>query len=103
MLRKVVSRRALLVGEHLPFGYGIAYCDYARAQYIAFPIPLNLFVRAYRKLLQLVITYTPSQRDEDLAKARNQGFQEGLAAGEAREHARIDRELKAFLQERKQR
>ncbi len=101
MCKQIISKRALLTGEPLPFGFGIAYFDIIRAQYIAFPIPLNLLVRAYRKLKEYVCYYSPSQRDKDIEIARNQGFKEGLEVGEIRERARIDREFKAFLQERK--
>jgi hypothetical protein len=86
--------------ELIPRGYGVAYYDYTRAQGVAYPIPLNLLIRGYRKLEQWVKVYTPSQRDKDLAAAANKGFQQGLEAGEARAKERMHRSLDAFLQER---
>lgn|GEM_PF-5143457 len=104
--RRVFSKRRLSEGEHIPRFYGITYHDHTHTQAIAYPIPLNLLVRGYRKLLQWVKIYTPTQRERDLLEAENRGFQQGLVAGETRAIARIHRELccelQKYLQENRQ-
>ena len=91
--------------EVIPRYYGVAYYDHRIAQGIAYPIPINLLVRGYRKLLQWVRVYTPSQRDRELAEATGQGFQQGLVAGDAiateRIHRQFDYELAKYQQETK--
>jgi hypothetical protein len=105
MTPKLKLKRELYPFQYIPKGYGIAYTDYARAKNIAYPIPLNLLIRAARKLYFWIKIYTPSQRDNDLMNSRNIGFQEGLEAGDARAteriHRQFDYELAKYSQERK--
>ncbi len=48
-MKKTISKSALTYGEKkLPFGYGVAYWDFALDEAILYPVGINLLVRWLR-------------------------------------------------------
>jgi len=46
----IIGRREIESGCLLPFGYGWAYHLWESSSYVAYPIPLNIIARAWRKI-----------------------------------------------------
>ena len=101
-MKKIISNLDLMTGKRLPFGYGIAWRDWARATYIAYPIHINFLVRGWRKIKESALFYSDSKREKDLADARNQGLREGLEAGKQAMRQELLNGLDSYLKERHQ-
>lgn len=87
-MKKVFTRQAIQYGAKIPFGYGIAYRDFAMDVAICYPIPINLVVRWVRNFYEMIayrIHSTMFQKQlEDIATS---SYEKGFKAGqEIRKH-----------------
>lgn len=101
MLKKVLKQLDLVSGSKIPWGYGVAYRDYARALYIAYPLPIAWLMRLWRRIYEYSVFYSNSQHDKDLTDARHEGFKEGLEAGKVAMIQQLENGLDSYLQKRK--
>lgn len=79
MFKKMVSAKQLREGEMIPRFYGIVEYDYALRVVVAYPIPINLCVRAARKIWKHVI-FTQLASENTM-----EAYCQGVAVG--RKHA----------------
>lgn len=71
--RMITLRQEVEQGCRLPRGYGFAYRDFAANLTIAYPVPLNLFVRWARDVWWALAYYRPGVQDLALSAARIRG------------------------------
>jgi hypothetical protein len=72
-------RREVAEGERPPWGYGAAYRLFTRPAWIAYPVPLNLFVRWTRNLYFNVAM--PAKRANIEQRAYDSGYDAGYKVG----------------------
>lgn len=70
-------RREVGFMYRLPRFYGVAYTEYERPVAIAYPVPLNLLVRAMRWLWWKLVSYKPARWEEELNSVYFQGYEAG--------------------------
>ncbi|HEY6019636.1 MAG TPA: hypothetical protein VIY48_06975 [Candidatus Paceibacterota bacterium] len=70
-------RREVGFMYRLPRFYGAAYTEWERPVVIAYPVPLNLIVRAMRWLWWKLVSYKPARWEEELANTYQRGYEEG--------------------------
>lgn len=78
---KILTGRDVAEGHRIPFWLGVSYWRWDRDEAVCHPIPLNWLVRWARQIYFVLKIPRPTQREQMLNQARQQGFEDGLAAG----------------------
>ena len=92
-----IPRYRLEEGERIPWGYGLAYYDFAYAQAVCYPIPLNLIVNVCRKIYWKLAKPSFPKWESELAKA----YQRGLVKGWKLRQERFGKDFEEWRKERK--
>jgi hypothetical protein len=75
-------KRVVGEAEKVPFGYGLAYWDWARRVEVVYPIPINLIVRLARSFyFALMKGLFKSRYEQEIQRAYHTGYSEGYSRG----------------------
>ena len=80
-MRKIYARLQLLEGERLPRGHGIAWYCFETADYVLYPIPLNVIARWARQFYHWCRKYEPGASENELQAIRRGAYQRGRKDG----------------------
>lgn len=84
-----LTMRQVKEGEMIPFGYGIAYYEYAWNSAVCYPIPFNFIARWVRRILFQLKNPGPDGLDkkynEGYSAGHDKGFNRGFEAGRQHE------------------
>jgi hypothetical protein len=80
VIKKIITRKAIMEGEKIPTFYGVAYRDFAMMQAVCYPIPLNWVVRWGRELYFRLSNPETNGLEDAIHKAYGRGFDNGVAS-----------------------
>ena len=95
MIKLIISDKRINEGEQMPKWYGVAYRDFAMYQAVCYPIPLNIIVATWNKVLwwltQPSTLYNNDVTDSrSLHKTYSDGYLSGLRAGQAEKQSAVN-------------
>ena len=76
-----ISRYALVEGQKIPWGYGVAYWDIDTYKAVCYPIPINLIVNLWRKVTYYIMQPSPRKQERMLLDAYQKGLRKGYDIG----------------------
>ncbi len=91
---KIQVRRIVGQGERIPFGFAVAYLDYASFTASAYPVGLHLIVKVARRLYFGLLRYKPTDWESREAQAHQAGYNQGYTAGRQQVLAELEAHLR---------
>lgn len=91
-----VCKYYLEEGGRIPRGYGVAYIDIPKRQYVCYPIPFNYIINLLRKAYYALMG--PSM--PELERRIDQAYHEGKIKGWRLREKRFKEDMERLLKER---